>query len=526
MTEPDVIELLIQRGTPAPFVDTTGTQYTYAGPHGQVRSTPDGGWLATMRVERQSPVASTYIVVGQRGDALDGPVEVFLIPDPEVNQQLTIYGAASGADGRIGWIEWSEATGFLPLALHLDDQRLLSRFDDIAGAPGWRWNQFNGVTLTENGGIFVSGVGLEPTIGNAQPTVANVGTGEMLLNGFDFVPGLSRRIAQIQSFRPSTDGLRWGAVVQTRATSQEAVIVDGELLELAPGFKALEGEPLPPSVAARIGEGTWLRFLSCHVNRGGDVVIEAQATAGGVFQALTLFNGSIACLGGECREVVQLTNDGALLTSRDGEFFGQASLITSAELVDADRDGVADPGYSDVNFLQPPSASASGAPIYFFSLFKEPDGTNRGGLFRTRSTNAGSTVCTAVPNSTGRRGSMMAVGSPVAVDSDLTLEVFGLPRNARGYALFSRALGTPFTPQGSEGTLCLGGAIGRLQTQLFLTGESGTAGIELDLNGLPQPTGSVAAIAGDTWYAQAWHRDLGLSGPTSNFTDAIEVAFD
>ncbi len=46
--------------------------------------------------------------------------------------------------------------------------------------------------------------------------------------------------------------------------------------------------------------------------------------------------------------------------------------------------------------------------------------------------------------------------------------------------------------------------------------------LELDLQAIPQPTGFVSAIAGETWNFQLWHRDF-VAGPGTNFTEAISV---
>jgi hypothetical protein len=40
---------------------------------------------------------------------------------------------------------------------------------------------------------------------------------------------------------------------------------------------------------------------------------------------------------------------------------------------------------------------------------------------------------------------------------------------------------------------------------------------------MPQPMGSVLASAGETWYAQSWHRDVLQGMATSNFTGATSI---
>ena len=43
---------------------------------------------------------------------------------------------------------------------------------------------------------------------------------------------------------------------------------------------------------------------------------------------------------------------------------------------------------------------------------------------------------------------------------------------------------------------------------------------------IPTPTGAVAASAGDTYSFQTWFRDSSPAGPTSNFTNGLEILFE
>ena len=60
---------------------------------------------------------------------------------------------------------------------------------------------------------------------------------------------------------------------------------------------------------------------------------------------------------------------------------------------------------------------------------------------------------------------------------------------------------------------------------IFNGGFFGTADVLVDLNDLPQPSGSVAALAGETWNFQAWFRDVAGGAATSNFSDAWQVTW-
>ena len=82
-------------------------------------------------------------------------------------------------------------------------------------------------------------------------------------------------------------------------------------------------------------------------------------------------------------------------------------------------------------------------------------------------------------------------------------------------------------PGGSQGNLCLGGAIGRYvgPGQIKNSGAAGTFDLVLDLASTPTPTGLVQVLPGDTWNFTAWYRDAVSGVATSNFTDAVSVTF-
>ncbi len=126
----------------------------------------------------------------------------------------------------------------------------------------------------------------------------------------------------------------------------------------------------------------------------------------------------------------------------------------------------------------------------------------------------------AAPNSTGSPARITADGSDVLVDNQLTLNATGLPVDGFGIFLTSRTQGLS-QPAGSQGTLCLGGSIGRFSASVLSSGALGSFSLTPDLGALPgNPSGP--AVAGETWNFQAWYRDRNPM-PTSNLTDAVSV---
>ncbi len=128
----------------------------------------------------------------------------------------------------------------------------------------------------------------------------------------------------------------------------------------------------------------------------------------------------------------------------------------------------------------------------------------------------------AVLNSSGLTAVLLARGSTVAADADLTLDASGLPSNVFALCLASETQGFTANPGGSRGNLCLGGTIGRFNGQIIGTGPSGQFSLPINITNLPAPLDMVNA--GETWNFQAWFRDFQLVA-TSNFTSAISVTF-
>ena len=139
----------------------------------------------------------------------------------------------------------------------------------------------------------------------------------------------------------------------------------------------------------------------------------------------------------------------------------------------------------------------------------------------------GTNYCAANVNSTGAAGSIGGIGTAIVSSNNLRLEASSLPTSSFGFFLTSTSQGAVANPGGSEGVLCIGGAIGRYvgPGEILNSGSAGSFSLQLDLTQTPTPTGLVSIQAGETWNFTAWHRDAVGGNTTSNFTDGIEVLF-
>lgn len=130
-------------------------------------------------------------------------------------------------------------------------------------------------------------------------------------------------------------------------------------------------------------------------------------------------------------------------------------------------------------------------------------------------------------NSTGLSAAISAVGNTLVAENDLILTAENLPTNSFAFFLASRMQGFVTNPGGSAGNICLGGSIGRaVGGSILNAGTIGSVSVAANLNSMPQPTGPVVVLPGDTWNFQAWYRDAVGGISTSNFTDGLSVAFN
>lgn len=178
--------------------------------------------------------------------------------------------------------------------------------------------------------------------------------------------------------------------------------------------------------------------------------------------------------------------------------------------------------------------SAGPGGLYFTDLYPEngSDPTAGGArILRVRALEAdgvdcgtlGTALCSpAQLNSTGQSARLLATGSDVVADDDLTLQARQLPPMTFGLLVASETPDLVPNVGGGVGTLCVGGTIGRFNGQVANSGAAGEIDLTVALGALPPPLGAVGV--GDTWIFQLWYRDVQLV-PTSNLTEARAVTF-
>ena len=136
----------------------------------------------------------------------------------------------------------------------------------------------------------------------------------------------------------------------------------------------------------------------------------------------------------------------------------------------------------------------------------------------------GSSYCTQTfANSAGGTADLMLIGSPALAVNHASFVATGLPPSQTVLFLASLDQGMTPNPAGSQGTLCVGGQIGRYfeLEELRFASPEGRVSLAIDLQEMPTPALRRPAVVGEIWRFQAWYRDVNPNG-TSNFTDAVE----
>lgn len=138
---------------------------------------------------------------------------------------------------------------------------------------------------------------------------------------------------------------------------------------------------------------------------------------------------------------------------------------------------------------------------------------------------AGYHFCYGRANSTGDYGFLTMFGAPSLTETKI-VTASGLPPNQFAILLVGTIPVDIPMIGGSEGTLCLGGQFGRYNSQIASSGSGGTASFLMDPSAIPAPFGTDAALVGEQFFWQAWHRDVVNGGATSNLTNGVAVTFE
>ncbi|MCP3918652.1 MAG: hypothetical protein GY711_24160 [bacterium] len=127
------------------------------------------------------------------------------------------------------------------------------------------------------------------------------------------------------------------------------------------------------------------------------------------------------------------------------------------------------------------------------------------------------------PNSTGISATIRAEGFASAAAMDVTVIAEQVPPGEFGFFFGSRTIGFIANPGGSLGNICVLGNQGRYHMASQI-GQGPTFTLQVgDINVPTNPLPGEMIQPGDTWYWQAWYRDI---GPTNNFTNVVAVAFN
>ncbi|MDF1836248.1 MAG: hypothetical protein P1V35_00130, partial [Planctomycetota bacterium] len=167
-------------------------------------------------------------------------------------------------------------------------------------------------------------------------------------------------------------------------------------------------------------------------------------------------------------------------------------------------------------------ASDLGSGSIVEAALDDIEGVNLGAV----NADIGTAYCTSpVPNSSFFSAQISAFGNSMASMNNVTLNAILMPTNQFGIFLNGTDQGS-VTPAGSQGLLCVAGALGRYNRagEIFFTGGAGTGSLTLDLDDTPSNMGPVSITAGETYNFQAWFRDDNPNS-TSNFSSAVSITF-
>jgi len=298
--------------------------------------------------------------------------------------------------------------------------------------------------------------------------------------------------------------------------SRTTFLIDG-----VPQFSSGDPSPVPGT--------TWESLNMCALNDRGDWALTGRITGAEwivVDNGVVVFRESqlppiLAPHGVHAMSALQVSSRGILTwwMQTDTQIFGQ----NTATFVDGELFMMG--GYTVLDgevTLGPGSTfcqvDADGVYMGTVTGYQTPNGLNRIALVLPLDQSRD--ICVGPTNSTGRPATLGAHGSPWVSDgTDVELLGNGLPGGSFALMLASLTSGSTQNPGGAFGTLCLGGAI--LRSNALPVSEFGAARTQLStMLGV-----AAAPAAGETWYFQAWYRDVQAGASVSRLSAAVEMEF-
>lgn len=483
-----------------------------------------GSWVIAAITDGPTPAQNIYGFL-----AGTGMTEPGLLRQPQIIQGLIqdrlFRPRVSGS--RIAYLAIDDST--FEQRAWIDDSLIAQRGDPF-GTAGLTWRFIDDLDLADNGELFLIGRYSLGSGAGFGDVVVTYPTADVVLQSGMTPPGLPHPILNIDSFRASPSGDHWAATVlyEDPATGAfgSAAIVDGAVHTFYTGDAALSGERAPFGTFGN----PWVGFFAAQVTDAGEVSVDGLA--GG--QRVVSRNGRlIQNVNSPFGGAVDMDSDGTLLVKTDdasglsAEIDGLPLGRDGVFLVDLDGDGQVNPGwllFSGAESVFPRARFGASGEVLVSAGLLAPDLSGYSVIVRATLALPKDVVCDGEPSSLGRPVNLRAVGTDIASLNDLMITAADLPAQTVALPLYSRD--TDFIPMlaGGQGTLCLGGSIGRGVPVFSGLRSDGNVNARLFLSSIPQPTGGVAGQPGDTWNLQVWYRDQLPDGTsTTNLSDAIAI---
>lgn len=483
----------------------------------------DVGWLVRMVEPSTTNLFGDAVIAG----SLDGVAPPAILRRSQVINGVDqgYLGPHSLAGGKIAYLSNPEQLDDFQSAW-VDDQRIAESGDPV-GTAGDVWDSFYGIDLAVDGSAILIGLKTSPA-GQMRGVAVHYPSGDVLLE--TGVPSvLPPETVAGFSIELSPNGEHWAASVRL-SSQRRTIIVDGEPLRIGASQSALvTGAAVDFHNFGAVG---LLQSVSdAMVTDHGEVVYRAAVTnrlfvvRGEVavheleFEASSGFAQQFFGIDRTGRPLIQDLAPAAMPLLLGGE-----PLHRGAQRgIDANGNGLVDPSYqfAGIGFR----ADISGSGQVFVEGVINDGVSGVQSIARAVLATQQELICEGTPNQFGVRTYLWAQGSDRVGYNEFSLVGFNFPPITAVLPLFSRSTGLIPGLGGGMGTLCLGGAIGRSPVVHF-SGPDGAVHIDVYLNVLPQPSGPVPAVAGETWNLQCWFRATGLGGSaSSNLSNATAVTF-